>query len=276
MEDNDDYEPNDSGHLDLRYSGWAVLEPRVLSFASSLLSLDLSFNQLAELPEELSKLSILQELNCACNKLQALPESIGSLAWLKIVKANGNCLSSLPASLGECKNLELLNASENALTSLPQEIAGCASLRTLLLQNNDLSRLPLSLASLGGQIQEIDVSNNNRELETTLPTAIHRDCSSIMWILALQQEKRHCIDQLKQEVKTFQHDNIAMEQELAKARERIAGLVTKKRVLEEDMESVQHFLVARAHCRELRRRGLLLWEEIKRACSQRVTSKLQR
>ena len=270
MLDIDDYEPDQSGSLDLRYCGWFEVEPRVLTFGSRLLHLDISFNQLVFLPSEISSLCLLQELNVSCNKLQTLPQEIGTLSWLRVIKANGNRLQTLPAEIGSCKNLETLNLSENILTSIPQEIAGCLSLRTLLLQNNDLPRLPLSLASLKGQIQKLDISNNNNEMTTTLPIAIHRDTDSIMWLLSLQKEKRHCIDRLKQDVKLLQHDNIAAEKELADAKDKIAMLEERKQALEADFESVRHFLVARAHYREFRIKMLHYWQEMKRACAQKI------
>lgn len=269
MDEDDDYEPDSSGHLELRYRGWTHADPRIWSFAHCLLSLDVSFNQLQELPTEISKLHLLQELNCACNKLKSLPESIASMEWLRIMKANGNGIHTIPKEIGNCKALENLNLSENVLTSLPQEIAGCTSLRTLLLQNNDLPRLPTSLASLSGQIQQLDISNNSQEMITTMPTAIHRDAHSIMWIISLQQEKRNDIVRLKQEIKELQHNNINMEQEIACARKIIATLEEKKGVLESDMESVRYFIVARSHCRELRRQCLCWWQEWKHAWARR-------
>mmetsp|Transcript_1541 Transcript_1541/g.3935 ORF Transcript_1541/g.3935 Transcript_1541/m.3935 type:complete len:269 (-) Transcript_1541:238-1044(-) len=265
MEDDDNYQPDATGHLELRYRGWTDIEPRIWSFADCLVHLDLSFNQLQTLPAQISNLHLLKELNCACNKLQSLPESIASLAWLRVIKANGNSIVALPKELGACKALELLNLSENVLTSIPQEIAGCTSLQTLLLQNNDLPRLPLSLATLSGKMQQLDISNNSQEMATIMPTEIHRDVHSIMWILGLQQEKRQCLDRLRQDVKLLQHDNIATEQELAQAEERIASLTERKRVLENDMESIRYFLAARLYYRELRKRMLHWWQECKRA-----------
>lgn len=271
MEDNDDdYEPDSSGYLELRYRGWTDAHPRIWSFAHCLLNLDISFNQLHTIPPEISNLSLLQELNCACNKLQYLPGSIASMSWLRVIKANGNGISIVPKEIGQCKALELLNLSENILTSLPPEIAGCSSLAKLLLQNNDLPRLPLSMSTLTGQIQDLDISNNSHEMVTTMPIEIHRDVHSIMWILSLQQEKRHCIDRLKQDNKGLQHDNVATEEDLAKSKERIATLQEKKRVLESEMESIEYFLLLRSHCRDFRRRSLKGLQEWKSAWAQKT------
>ena len=270
MEEDNSYEPDNSGNLDLRYRGWSTIEPRVSSFADCLLHLDVSFNQLNTL-NEIENLHCLQELNCACNKLKSLPASIASLKWLRVIKANGNAINTIPFEIGQCKALESLNLSENVLTSIPQELAGCTCLHTLLLQNNDLSCLPLSLAKLSGQLQQIDVSNNNKAMAVTLPAKIHRDAHSILWILSLQQEKYRNIEKLEQEMKVLQHDNALAEHELSLAKDRIAMLEKSKTNLEKDMESAKYFIIARTYYRNGRRTIMHWWRECKRACASKYT-----
>lgn len=271
MEDNDDYEPDPSGCLDLSYRGWTELEPRVWSLATSLLRLDISFNQLQTLPHEISFLHLLQELNCSRNKLNSLPPSIASLTQLRVLKANGNCIVTLPKEIGRCISLECLNLSENVLTSIPQEIAECSSLRTLLLQNNHLPCLPLSLATLRDRIEHIDVSNNNVQLTSTLPTKIHRDVDSIMWILALQKEKLHYIERLKQDTFVLQNSIIAIEQELTVANDCIARLEEKKTNLSQDLALVKNYLIARSRYRNCRGRMMQWWSSCKRAWAVKIS-----
>lgn len=266
MEEDNSYEPDASGILDLRYRGWSEIEPRVLSFSDCLLHLDVSFNQLSTL-NNIANLHGLQELNCACNKLKSLPTSIASLKWLRVIKANGNAINSIPFEIGQCKALESLNLSENVLTSIPHELAGCTCLHTLLLQNNDLSCLPLSLAALSGSLQQIDVSFNNKEITITLPTKIHRDAHSILWILSLQQEKYHNIDKLEQDMKVVQHDNTLAEHELSLAKDRIAMLEKSKMNLEKDIKSAKYFIIARTYYRNGKRMMMHWWSECKRACA---------
>ena len=271
MEDNDDYEPDSLGHLDLRYRGWTELEPRVWSLATSLLHLDISFNGLRILPHEISYLHLLRELNCSCNKLLSLPTSMASLTQLRVLKANGNCIVTLPQEIGQCTSLECLILSENSLTSIPQEIAECSCVRILLLQNNHLLGLPLSLAKLRNQIEQLDVSNNDIQMTTTLPAKIHRDVDSIMWILALQHEKQLAIERLKQDIMVLQHDNSAIERELALAKNRISELGAKKSSLSHDMESVKYFLTARARYRGCRGKMVRLWNWCKRVWAVKVS-----
>ena len=208
-------------------------------------------------------------LNCSCNKLESLPESISSLECLIILKANGNKLVTIPSGIGQCKALQQLILSENNLTSIPQEISGCTSLEQLLLQNNDLCRLPLSLATLRGQLRGMDLSNNNKQLTTTIPKETHRDIDSIMWILALQHEKRHCIDGLKLNVRSIQHDIVAYEGELAEAQQQIAKLEQKKKRVDDELESVKYFLIARRHKRNMQNWLEHMWDELKRAVALR-------
>lgn len=265
MEDDDDnYHPDSTGKLDLKYRGWTEVNQTVWTL-HSLQHLDLSFNSLTSISPEIASLQFLVLFNCSCNKVHSLPDSIGTLQWLRIIKANGNELTTIPKEVGQLKALEELILTENQLTSLPQEISGCSALRSLLLQNNDLCRLPLSLATLSGHLRELDLSNNNHQLAKTIPSGVHKDVHSILWILSLQQEKRHCIDKLKRDVKVLQHGIVASEGELAEAREKIASLEEKKRQLQEDLESAKYFLVARSHARNFRRWVLKIWLETKRA-----------
>jgi Leucine-rich repeat (LRR) protein len=319
MEDNDEnIQPDSLGALELKYRGWTEL-PTLASFAYCLLSLgeprpgcfflscssfpishpiatlDVSFNQLQSLPDEITSLCFLQTLgkidptssllsmlpsnsylifisteDVSCNKLQALPKSIGSLENLTVLKANGNQIAALPSSIGDLQNLQQLILSENNLTALPQELEGCTSLQRLLLQNNDLSRLPLSLATLKGTLREIDLANNNHQLTTTIPAEVLRDLDSIMWILTLQREKRLCIDTLKQDTKHVQYEIVGYEMELLRFEEQIAMLEEKKRNVKSDLEEVKYFLMARTYKRDIQTWMDQKWEEVKQACSLRL------
>lgn len=272
MEDIDNYEPDPSGTLmDLKYQGLSVVDPQVLSY-TSLVCLDLSFNLLQSLPDEISLLESLEELHCASNKITALPESIGSIQNLRLIQANNNMMISLPRSIGQLQSLKKLALSDNILTSLPDEIGNCNHLESLLLHNNSLCRLPLSLALLKGKkLSELDVSRNDEQMQTTLPSQIHQDAQSILWILSLQREKTHCIEKLKTDVKLLQHEIHSSTEALAKAKQEMQSLELKKKTLEDDFESVKYFLTVRYHYRELRRKSLELWQSVRRACAKKYS-----
>ena len=272
MEDTDNFEPDSSGTLmDLKYQGLSVVDPQILSY-TTLVYLDVSFNLLESLPDEISLLQNLEELHCCSNKIAALPESIGSIQSLRLIKANNNMLISLPKSIGQLQSLKSLVLSDNILTSLPDEIGNC-HLESLLLENNSLCRLPLSLALLKGKLTQLDVSRNDEQMQTTLPIQIHQDAQSILWILALQREKTHCTETLKTDVKLLQHQIHSSSEALAEAKQQIAELEQKKKSLEDDFESVRYFLTVRYLCRELRRKALELWQSVRRACAKKYSER---
>ena len=271
MEDIDNYEPDSSGTLmDLKYQGLSVVDPQVLSY-TGLVSLDLSFNLLQSIPEEISLLQNLEELHCASNKITALPDSIGSIQSLRLIQANNNMMISLPRSIGQLQNLNKLVLSHNILASLPDELGNCNNLESLLLDNNSLCRLPLSLALLKGKLSELDVSRNDEQMQTTLPSQIHQDAQSILWILSLQREKSHCIETLKTDVKVLQHEIHSSTEALAQAQQKMEDLERKKKMLEDDFESVKYFLTIRYHYRELRKKTLELWQSVRRACARKYS-----
>ncbi len=76
---------------------------------TSLKTLDLSWNNITELPEWISSLSSLEELNLRGNKLEALPETISSLSSLKIlnITLNKKDIIELPKDLQK-KGLQIV------------------------------------------------------------------------------------------------------------------------------------------------------------------------
>jgi len=96
----------------------------------NLRQLDLSNNELTELPRRISKLKKLQYLNLGQNNLTALPDEICNLT-----------------------NLSHLYLSNNELTKLPEKIGKLKKLKSLLLSGNVFSeRLPASLCELSRNV----------------------------------------------------------------------------------------------------------------------------
>ncbi len=91
--------------------------------------LDLSSNQLAAIPVEISNLVALTELNLDNNVIVGLPDEIGTLKKLKVLSLRGNCISvhttiwsdknpqPLPKSLFEDTPVIDLNLHGNPMTS---------------------------------------------------------------------------------------------------------------------------------------------------------------
>ena len=84
--------------------------------------LDLSRQELAELPPEISKLVSLKVLTCYGNSMKSIPPELGKLENLTALGLNENSLTQIPKELGNLKNLTMLDLRYNRLTAIPDEI----------------------------------------------------------------------------------------------------------------------------------------------------------
>jgi hypothetical protein len=111
----------------------------------TLTALNLSRNNLTEIPATIGNLTALTRLDLSHNiKLTEIPATIGNLTALTELYIENNNLTALPAEIGNLTALNCLNLSDNKLTSLPTEIGNLTALNCLHLSNNPLAALPLS------------------------------------------------------------------------------------------------------------------------------------
>ncbi len=149
--------------LDLN-QGLAEFPREVFDLAETLEVLDLSRNNLTELPEDLGRLAKLRILFCSQNPFRRMPEVLQqcpqlsmvgfksceieeippealppSLRWLILTD---NRLSRLPDALGRCHGLRKLMLSGNRLESLPESMQACTGLELVRLASNRFQALP--------------------------------------------------------------------------------------------------------------------------------------
>ncbi len=132
------------------------------------LDLDLSRQNLDELPDEIGELTNLQSLNLSRNQLTALPESLGNLTNLQALELSHTQLADLPEWLSRLTNLQVLVLSDNQLTSLPEWLGQLRNLRGLSLLDNHLTTLPEWLGRLTS-LQSLNLQGNQL---STLPEAL--------------------------------------------------------------------------------------------------------
>jgi hypothetical protein len=123
--------------------------PAALGKLINLTWLDLSHNQLTSLPAELGSLTNLTELYLFYNQLNSLPATLGSLINLTYLNLARNQLTEVSAWIGNLTNLTQLALLNNQLTSLPTELGNLTNLKTLHLWLNHLTVIPAVLNRLG-------------------------------------------------------------------------------------------------------------------------------
>jgi hypothetical protein len=130
---------------------------------SHLEILDLSSNQLSNIPPELFQLSRLKVLYLYRNQLSNIPPELGQLSRLQILNLSKNKLSgAIPPELGTLSNLRELYLYNNQLSgAIPPEIGALSSLERLELQNNQLGgSLPLEMSALS-HLRSFRFNNTN-------------------------------------------------------------------------------------------------------------------
>lgn len=100
--------------------------------------LNLKFNRIKQLPDEIYKLENLRELLISNNQLVKLPQSINQLRYLEHLDVSNNNLQSI-SELSCMPNLQILNISGNkSLCRLPTTLATCDKLCDLILDQETI------------------------------------------------------------------------------------------------------------------------------------------
>ncbi|GAA5126210.1 protein kinase [Luteolibacter yonseiensis] len=119
----------------------------IYDLADTLEILNLSDNQLAELPDDLPRLKKLRIIFCSGNRFTRLPEVLGGCPDLEMIGFRGNHIGSVPAAALP-PNLRWLVLTDNRISELPPEIGLCKRLQKLMLSGNLLTALPAEMSAL--------------------------------------------------------------------------------------------------------------------------------
>ena len=121
--------------------------------------LNLSGQELTEVPDSLRTLTAVTALGLHNNRLSRVPPWLGELTGLTVLSLGLNQLTELPASLGDLAALDTLLLQHNQLDEVPDSLGDLAALTDLHLEGNRLRRLPESLGRLAA-LRYLDVSDN--------------------------------------------------------------------------------------------------------------------
>jgi Leucine-rich repeat (LRR) protein len=144
--------------LDLSYNQITEI-PESIAQLTNLTSLGLSYNQITEIPESIAQLTNLTLLDLSYNQITEIPESIAQLTNLTSLDLSYNQLTEIPESPAQLSNLISLDLSYNQLTEIPESIAQLSNLETLYLENNNVQSLPSSI-QLCPKLYQLDLCGN--------------------------------------------------------------------------------------------------------------------
>ena len=142
----------------------------LLSKLNRLTVLNLSFNEIGDLPDTLGLVRGLQVLDLQKNKLQFLCQGVLALVHLKELYVGENELRAFPHEVKGLAELKVLDLANNQIVRVGRTLGTLKGLQTLNLQDNCIPKLPVELGRLRN-LKLLDVSGN--ELET-LPEEIAR------------------------------------------------------------------------------------------------------
>uniref|UniRef100_UPI00358E2E38 leucine-rich repeat-containing protein 18-like n=1 Tax=Myxine glutinosa TaxID=7769 RepID=UPI00358E2E38 len=197
------------------------------------LHLNLSHMGLITFPKCILQMKDIEELDLSRNGLEMLPETVGVFMQLQQLNVHSNQLQRLPNSLGKLRKLIGINASNNKLTvnGLPEEIRDLKSLRSLNLGMNALEIVPRLFASLT-KLEELSLFDNQlRKLPESVAALPN------LKRLNMKGNPLDVTDENEQEESTV---------------EKYYFVVHHSELCEECLE---HFLISKAHHKQLLRLG---------------------
>ena len=162
--------------------------------------LNLSFDNIEYLPENISKLRNLTHLSLRRNLLKSLPKSFEELRNLVELNLSENKFVSLPKEIfAHPENLVKLNMNSNLLETF--EFVGMAEgnkLKFLFLAQNQLQRIPLDIKKFT-KIAVVNLDQNliseiphniNEEIPYNVEISLHKNKGAIDKIITLKKPKK--------------------------------------------------------------------------------------
>ncbi|MBC7552940.1 MAG: protein kinase, partial [Taibaiella sp.] len=135
------------GAVSLKLSeGLTRFPEEIFDLADTLEVLDLSRNELSELPADFGRLKKLRILFCSDNLFTVLPVVLADCPVLDMVGFKANRIATVPpVSLN--RNLRWLILTNNNITALPATIGRCHRMQKLALAGNQISELSAELSN---------------------------------------------------------------------------------------------------------------------------------
>ncbi|CCG83410.1 Adenylate cyclase AcyA [Taphrina deformans PYCC 5710] len=135
--------------------------PTNIVHARALMMLDVSFNRMTELHDQIDQLPNLVCLIARNNRLSKLPPTMSCLSNIKRLNLSSNSFTTFPKEICNLKNLEDLDLSFNRISAVPEAIGSLTKLKRLSINNNRLlGTLPHAFTKLTA-LREVDLRFNH-------------------------------------------------------------------------------------------------------------------
>ena len=108
--------------------------PKEIARFKNLQYLDISKNNIEEIPSEAVNLDKMQYFYCSRCKLKSLPNFINKWNHLKYINVNQNEIENIPESFCELEELQVADLWDNNLSGFPECMAKLKSLRLMDLR----------------------------------------------------------------------------------------------------------------------------------------------
>ncbi|KAL0869594.1 hypothetical protein ABMA27_005856 [Loxostege sticticalis] len=148
-------------------NSWEFIEPNTFKYYRKSVSLDLSKNGIINLEKEaFNELTLLKQLNLSDNNIQELPEkslqlSVVSENSLEVLDLSKNLITSIGSNVfSNLANLKILFLHDNQIMTLKSDCFSILRhLTYLTLYNNRITSLNTVLVSMG-ELKFLDISRN--------------------------------------------------------------------------------------------------------------------
>lgn len=147
--------------------GLTHFPPALFALADTLELLDLSGNQLTQLPDDLPRLRKLRVLFASDNPFTQLPPVLGQMPELDMVGFKACRIAEVPAA-SLPPRLRWLILTDNRIRTLPDALGDRPRLQKLMLSCNQLDQLPDTLARCN-RLELVRIASNRF---TAMPTVL--------------------------------------------------------------------------------------------------------
>jgi predicted outer membrane repeat protein len=146
--------------VELNMSNQNITElPENLGYLAELKILEFKNNQIITIPNSIEFLVNLDSLDLSNNNLTNLSTGFSELEDLNLLNLSGNDIENYPTVIDSIFSLNILNLSNNNIQFVSDNINNLENLYSLNLSNNNIEQLPEDLSSLIN-INYLDISNN--------------------------------------------------------------------------------------------------------------------